>query len=213
MTKPLEDIDARAAGALTHPLRMAILWALEDGPASPSELARRIEAPLEAVSYHVRKLHEVGIIQADEPEVLEGNVRHPYRLTAHARIDQQTWAALSPATRDALAHAALSKLMRMAMTSVAGGGFRRPDAVGLRIPLRVDNQGMREAHAALVRAEAELGAIGERAAERLGSLELAGIDATAALLLFENPQDDMASATLGDMYAYRTMSEDAEPTP
>lgn len=88
MSRPLENVDARAAAALTHPLRIAILWALEDGPASPSELARRIEAPLEAVSYHVRKLHGVGIIQADEPVVLEGNVRHPYRLTVTPRIDE-----------------------------------------------------------------------------------------------------------------------------
>jgi DNA-binding transcriptional ArsR family regulator len=203
MTKPLEDIDARAAGALTHPLRMAILWALEDGPASPSELARRIEAPLEAVSYHVRKLHQLRIIEADEPEVLEGNVRHPYRLTTWPRIDEDTWDALPPRARDALAYAVLRRVWRTATASFAAGGFRRPDAMAFRIPMALDEQGFKEAYAVLVQAEAGLGDVERRAAERLGAAAEPRDDATAVLLLFETPTEEDRAGALGDLYAYR----------
>jgi DNA-binding transcriptional ArsR family regulator len=203
MTKPLEDIDARAAGALTHPLRMAILWALEDGPASPSELARRIEAPLEAVSYHARKLHELGIIEADEPEVLEGNVRHPYRLRVHPRIDEETYSALPPAARDVIAHAALRRAWRTARAALSEGGFRRSDAIVCRMPMSLDEQGFEEASAILVQAERALSDLAQRTAERVGASQVPRLDGTAVLLLFETPDVDTAAPMLAELYAYR----------
>src|SRR5690242_20802636 len=62
--KPRSDIsDPRVIKALTHPLRVQILRALEERTASPSELADEIGAPLGNVSYHVRQLHSLGLIK------------------------------------------------------------------------------------------------------------------------------------------------------
>lgn len=203
MTKPLEDIDARAAASLTHPLRMAILWALEDGPASPSELARRIEAPLEAVSYHVRKLHEVGIIQADEPEVLEGNVRHPYRLAEMPRVSNEAWGELPPEARDVLAHASLARAWRAATAALSSGGFRREEVFLCRVALMLDDEGFEEANAILYRAEAELLALNARVAERSSEEDREPVGATAFLTLFENSSEDTVAPMLVDLYEFR----------
>jgi DNA-binding transcriptional ArsR family regulator len=45
-----------AAKAVAHPLRAAILKALEDREASPVELARELQESLPNIGYHVRAL-------------------------------------------------------------------------------------------------------------------------------------------------------------
>jgi DNA-binding transcriptional ArsR family regulator len=51
-----------AAKAVAHPLRAAILTALADREASPTELAKEMGEPLPNVSYHVRALHKLGAL-------------------------------------------------------------------------------------------------------------------------------------------------------
>src|SRR5918997_6731510 len=82
--KPRSDIsDPSVIKALTHPLRVQILHALEERTASPSELAEEIGAPLGNVSYHVRQLHALGLIKLVKRTPRRGAIEHYY--TAHER--------------------------------------------------------------------------------------------------------------------------------
>jgi DNA-binding transcriptional ArsR family regulator len=63
----------RAAKAVAHPLRAAILKALEDREASPVELAREMQESLPSVSYHVRALHKLGAIALVRERQVRGN--------------------------------------------------------------------------------------------------------------------------------------------
>jgi DNA-binding transcriptional ArsR family regulator len=197
MTRPLEDFDdARAGTALTHPLRLAILWELEYGPASPAELARRLEARVASVSYHARRLHELGLVDADEPEHVQGNVRHTYRLAARPRITPQAWAGMSVRARREFSTALMHRVQRAATAAVREGGFDRPDALLARTSMALDARGFEEASAILEEAIHRLTDVERRAAERLARHGSKRLDGTAIVMLFETPTADSPRETM-----------------
>jgi hypothetical protein len=53
----------RLARAAMHPVKIAVLEALERGEASPRKLAADFDRPIATVSYHVRQLREAGLIE------------------------------------------------------------------------------------------------------------------------------------------------------
>ena len=77
--------------AFAHPLRLEILRAL-GSRASPTELSRRLGAPLGSVSYHVRVLAELGALQLVEQLPRRGAIEHYYELAPGFRME-----VLSPA--------------------------------------------------------------------------------------------------------------------
>jgi DNA-binding transcriptional ArsR family regulator len=61
--------DAQLLRAMTHQLRLRLLGALrKDGPATASELARRLGESSGLTSYHLRKLEEYGFVEEDRRE-------------------------------------------------------------------------------------------------------------------------------------------------
>jgi hypothetical protein len=72
-------------GARNHPLRVAILTALEQTPDRllvPAEFAASIDEPVGRVSYHCRVLDGLGEIEAVAPDPLAGRGARGYRLAA-----------------------------------------------------------------------------------------------------------------------------------
>ena len=69
--KPITNIDdPRYVKALSHPLRVRILAMLQERTASPSQLSEWLGATLGTTAYHVRSLHQLGLIElADETRV------------------------------------------------------------------------------------------------------------------------------------------------
>jgi DNA-binding transcriptional ArsR family regulator len=76
MSPQFRDIsDARLLRAMTHPLRIRLIGTLRmDGPATASELARRLGESSGATSYHLRILAKYGFIE-DDPERNRGRER------------------------------------------------------------------------------------------------------------------------------------------
>jgi DNA-binding transcriptional ArsR family regulator len=67
---------------IRHPVRLPILVALADDQLSPSQLAERLDVPLDTVVYAVRALHRAGLIELVRVEpagVGENTVRRVYR--------------------------------------------------------------------------------------------------------------------------------------
>jgi DNA-binding transcriptional ArsR family regulator len=69
----------RYAKAIAHPKRLEILAILEARQASPNEIAGELGAALSLVSYHVRKLRELGLIELANTTPRRGAVEHYYR--------------------------------------------------------------------------------------------------------------------------------------
>jgi DNA-binding transcriptional ArsR family regulator len=87
--RPVELPEHDAAKALTHPLRAAILKALEDREASPVELAKEMQESLPNIGYHVRALHKLGAIALVRERQVRGAVEHTYTATVRISLSQE----------------------------------------------------------------------------------------------------------------------------
>lgn len=72
---------------MSHPLRLAIIEQLQDGrEASPNEMRKQLGVPLTNISYHVRFLAELGVIEEVRNEPRRGAVEHFYVLAHEIRV-------------------------------------------------------------------------------------------------------------------------------
>ncbi|WP_219509342.1 ArsR/SmtB family transcription factor [Nonomuraea ceibae] len=90
---PPGDVESQALAvfaALTDPTRRALLDELaRAGPATVTDLARRLPISRQAVAKHLGQLAEAGLISSAGPT----GRRHPYRLEPAAIRTAQTWLA------------------------------------------------------------------------------------------------------------------------
>lgn len=97
-----DGTDQRILKAIGHPLRQRILRSLNEGVASPSDLARAMGEPLPNVSYHVKILLECDAIELVKTTPVRGALEHFYRATVRPHIDAEAWATLPKSTKDTL---------------------------------------------------------------------------------------------------------------
>jgi len=131
--------------ALNHPVRVKALTILTEKIASPKEIAAQIDTPLSNVSYHVRVLDELGLIEIVEEESVRGSVAHFYKAVERPLIDNPDWEKLSPRVRSAFSGYVIETLMSDAATSLAAGVFdQRDDRHLSRTPLVIDEKAWRK---------------------------------------------------------------------
>lgn len=83
------DARTRLAKAMAHPLRRGIMLALTvEEPQSPQMLARLLGDQLYNLSYHVKRLQQLGQIELVKEQQVRGAVEHFYsRTLAGSRLD------------------------------------------------------------------------------------------------------------------------------
>lgn len=74
--------EPRQIKAVLHPLRQRIMRALDAGPSTPSEVARRIGLTANKVHYHVKVLEEAGLVRLAETRSVGSVTEKYYELTA-----------------------------------------------------------------------------------------------------------------------------------
>ncbi len=127
-----------------HPVRFAILTALNDGVASPVQLARRMDVPIGTVAYHTRILVDLGAIELVETAQRRGATEHFYRATIRPFFDDDDYALLPPAMRREIVRPALRAIFDDAGEALTHGGFDGPQVHVSRVPLELDEQGVSE---------------------------------------------------------------------
>ena len=143
--RSITDInDPRLVKALAHPVRVQILSSLEDRVASPSRLADEIGAPLGTVSYHVRILAGLGLIELVDRKQRRGAIEHYYRARGPTRISEGAWEKVPSVVKEALVEATLGEIYRYVDEAAEGGGFSRGDSHLVRQPLTLDARGWKE---------------------------------------------------------------------
>ncbi len=186
--KPITNInDPRYVKALRHPLRVRILALLQERTASPRELAEWLDATLGTVSYHVRTLHDLGLIELVRTTQVRGAIAHHYRARVRPRVSDKAWASAAPVVKQAAVGAALQTVDDYARASAAAGGFDRAESHLSRTSLRLDPKGWQQAAKACEKLLADLGKVEEAASRRLAKDSDAdgASDAALVLLLFE----------------------------
>lgn len=187
MMQITEIDDPRLVKGLAHPLRIHILRVLENRVASPSEIAEEIGAPLGNVSYHVRFLARVGLIELTSTKPRRGAVEHYYRAVGRVRVADKAWAQLPEVVKSGLVSATLDQVGRTIGAAASVGGFERSDAVVSRHEMVLDERGFAELAAELRSLVDRSKEIERQSAERLAASEdgKVEVDAGVVMMLFE----------------------------
>lgn len=156
----------RLVKALTHPLRVRILTALDGQVASPRELSRELGAPLGNVSYHVRALYRLGLVRLVSETPRRGSVEHHYTAEAQPVTSGAEWAAVPGPIRQMLVSQALHQAGRDVSAATEAGGFERPEAHVGRTAMTLDAEGWQALDTALRHFLERVGAIEREAAGR-----------------------------------------------
>jgi DNA-binding transcriptional ArsR family regulator len=199
---PVPNIDdPRYVKALSHPLRVRILALLQERTASPRELAEWLDATLGTVSYHVRTLHDFGLIELVRTSQVRGAIAHHYRAKVRPRVSDEAWASAAPIVKQASVGAALQTVDDYARASAAAGGFDRAEAHLSRTSLRLDAKGWQAASKACDKLLADLARVEEAASKRIAKSDEGVSDAAVVMLLFETVK--LAQQSDGDGQAGR----------
>jgi DNA-binding transcriptional ArsR family regulator len=193
--KPQSDIsDPRIIKALTHPLRIQILAALDERTASPSELADELGAPLGNVSYHVRQLAGLGLIKLVKRTPRRGAIEHHYKAVGRPQISDDAWAGTSATVKDAVVGAALGDLGNAVTSAAAAGGFSRPDAHLTRTQVTLDERGWKDLDNELNATLARVQKIADASAKRLAKAGPDGEQAATVVTMLFGTGDESAEA-------------------
>jgi len=139
------------AKALAHPLRVQLLTALNEGVASPNELAKRLNEPLTNVSYHVRMLHDLGCIELVDTEPRRGALEHYYRAIVRPFFADRDWKRLPKNARGSISDTVLQLVWDDAAEAIKTGLMdERDDRHLSRTVLCVDDQGWQDLNQLLV---------------------------------------------------------------
>jgi DNA-binding transcriptional ArsR family regulator len=136
--------DARVIKAMGHPLRRELLVALNEGEASPVQLARRFDEPVNLIAYHVGILAKAGAIELVRTEPRRGSTEHYYRAMMRPFFEDREWRNLPRETRRAVFAADIKRIVSDIRAASAGTGLDHPKAHVSWTTLELDSQGFNE---------------------------------------------------------------------
>jgi DNA-binding transcriptional ArsR family regulator len=184
LTSQIENIsDPRYVRALGHPLRVRILAILEERTASAVELSRLLHADIGVVAYHVRKLHQLGLIELERETRVRGAIQRHYRAYERPRVSEEAWGQAPPVAKQALIDATLQQIHDYGRASNAAGGFDRADAHITRTALKLDREGWEKLAASLMRVLAEVGEIEQEVRDREAAGEAGELDDVGVVMM------------------------------
>jgi DNA-binding transcriptional ArsR family regulator len=200
MMQITEIDDPRLVKGLAHPLRIHILRVLETRVASPSEIAEEIGAPLGNVSYHVRFLARVGLIELTSTKPRRGAVEHYYRAVGRVSVTDQVWAQVPDVVKNGMISATLDQTGRVIGAAASSGGFERSDAVVARREMLLDEKGFAELASELNGLLERIKEIEKESAQRLETSsddDDAELDAGLVMMLFESGEVQLPASSDG----------------
>jgi DNA-binding transcriptional ArsR family regulator len=181
--------DARVIKAIGHPLRWQMLEALNEGEASPAQLARRFGEPVNLVAYHMSILLKAGGVELVRTEPRRGSTEHYYRAIMRPFFGDREWARLPAETRRAVLDTEIKRVVRDVRAAAAGTGLDDPKVHVSWTPLELDREGMDEVATLLVGVLDELVQIQARAtgrqADKAEGKKSESVSTEVAMLHFE----------------------------
>ena len=176
---------------LSHPVRVECLTILTKRVASPRQLSELLDHDLSNISYHVRTLDELGLIELVEEESVRGAVAHYYKAVERPLLSNAEWEALPPEVRKAISAYGWDILIKDASEAIEKGTFdSRSDRHLTRTTLLLDSEGF--ARLSVLMDELLEAVLSEQAAsaERMNESGEQPIHAVAATALFPTPEPE-----------------------
>ena len=180
-------VDRRLARALSHPLRAHVLTILNERVASPNQIARELEEPLGNVSYHVKRLADVGCIELVRTEPRRGAIEHFYRAVVRPFFSDKDWERLPASSRRGITEATLQLIWEDTSDALTADTFdRRIDRHLSRSPLVLDRQGWEQVNELLQEMLDRVVEIEAESAKRRAGEGDAGMTTKMVLMHFES---------------------------
>src|SRR3954462_13823786 len=181
----------RLVKGLSHPVRVECLMLLTKRVASPRQLSEALDHDLSNISYHVRTLGELGLIELVKEESVRGAVAHYYKAVERPLISEAEWEQLPPEVRKGIAAYGWDLLIKDATEAIEKGTFdSRPDRHLSRTTLLLDSEGFERLSGLM---EDLLQAVLSEQAANAGRMNKSGekpIHAIAAAALFQMPEPE-----------------------
>jgi DNA-binding transcriptional ArsR family regulator len=181
-----EYLRSQILKAMTHPLRARILAILEKVEASPSQLARELDAPLGNISYHVRILASIGLIELVKTTPKRGSVEHHYAVTGRPMISDQTWATIPQSLKRTIIGTRLEQIGKHVTNAAHEEGFFRPEVHLSETILNIDLEGWSEVSGLCIEFLNKIYEIERDAMQRIKKGETKADPAMALLMVFEH---------------------------
>jgi len=200
--------DSRAQGSpaheklvkgLSHPVRVECLTVLTKQVASPRELSEILDHDLSNISYHVRTLVELGLVELVKEESIRGAVAHYYKAVERPLISDTEWEELPPEVRKAISAYGWDLLIKDATEAIERGTFdSRPDRHLSRTTLLLDSEGFERLSRRMEALLEEVFAEQAASAERMNKSGEKPIHAVAAAALFPTPEGEQGASQKRD---------------
>jgi DNA-binding transcriptional ArsR family regulator len=183
-------------GVVSHPIRVRALTILADREASPVEISRELGMGASHVAYHVRILHQEGLVELTEETPRRGSIEHRYRAVFPPELSDEEYGALTVEERSKFSRLIFSFAAADACCAFSAGSFAdRPDHHISRMPLQVDEEGwteLRDLYENTLRAAYK---IKRESGDRLTAAGMRGTSVLAFTTFFELPLDRVIPRT------------------
>jgi DNA-binding transcriptional ArsR family regulator len=202
--KPSPDVLGRPAHeklvkGLSHPVRVECLTVLTKRVASPRELSEILEHDLSNISYHVRTLDELGLIELVKEESIRGAVAHYYKAVERPLLSESEWEELPPEVRKAISAYGWDLLIKDATEAIERGTFdSRSDRHLSRTTLLLDSEGFERLSIQMAELLEAIFAEQAASAARMNKSGEQPIHAVAAAALFPTPEGERESPRTQD---------------
>ncbi len=164
---PKIDVDQQLFRLLKNPGQLEALVILIERRASPSDIAEELGAKLNQVTYNVKELEKMGLVELVDTESRRGQVASIYRAAMRPVWSSEEWEKLSQDERERYSVWALQLFLRDVALAWKSGSFQaREDSHTSRSPLRVDEQGWARVNEVLDEALKEIHEVEVESAER-----------------------------------------------
>ena len=182
-TRSIEEAVAYAVG---HRIRIDALSILNEGKASPNEIAKLIGEGVSKVGHHVKELFESGCIEFVGTEQRRGATEHFYRAIERPFITDDEARALPEEAKREIAALILQAIMAEGLAALRAGKMDADDDVWLSWrSVNLDPQGRREVADEQAASYARVEEIEARSATRLNDSGETGTARIVAAMGFE----------------------------
>jgi DNA-binding transcriptional ArsR family regulator len=173
---------------LSHPVRVECLTVLAKRIASPRELSEILDHDLSNISYHVRVLDELGLIELVKEEPVRGAVAHFYKAAERPILSESEWQQLPPEVRTAISIYGWDLLIDDVSEAVESGTFdSRADRHLSRASILLDSEGFNRLSGLMEELVESVIAEEAAAAKRMNRSGEKPLHAIAATALFPMP--------------------------
>ena len=169
------SIDEAVAYAVGHRIRIDALAILNEGTASPNEIAKIIGEGVSKVGHHVKELFDSGCIEFVGTEQRRGATEHFYRAIARPFVSDEEARELPAETKREFAALILQAIMAEGLAALRAGKMDSDEDIWMSWrSVNLDEQGRREVADEMAASYARVEEIEAKSAARLLESEESG---------------------------------------